>query len=186
MAEEVRIDATEFVKFYKAVSQIDPEIKKALRKHLMSFAKPVVDDVRQAALSIPSSRETGGTRKKKGESLGLRASIAGAVKPDFNGTGRGAVVHIRVSKTRFLAISGRENFSLPYYMEGRRRRPWRHPVFADKGAKGGSWAGAWVEQDEHPFLAITVFKHKDAFHKAMEDAVDETLAALDTAIQKQE
>jgi hypothetical protein len=177
MAEEVKIDATEFVKFYKAVSQIDPEIKKALRKHLMETAKPIVEDVRKAALAIPSSRGTGETRKKKGQSLGLRASIAAAVKSDFNGTGRGAVVHVRVSRTRFLAVSGRENVSLPYYMEGRRRRPWRHPVFGNREN--------WVEQDEHPFLAVTVFKHKEAFMKSMENAVDETLAAIDTAIQKQ-
>ena len=178
MADEaVQIDATEFVKFFKVVSQIDPEIKKALRKHLMDKAKPVVEEVRQAALSIPSSRSAGETRKKKGASLGLRASIAAAVKSDFNGTRRGAVVHIRVSKTRFLAVSGRENTSLPYYMENRRKRPWRHPVFGNREV--------WVEQDKHPFLAVTVFKHKQEFVNSIQAAVDETLAALDSAIQKQ-
>jgi hypothetical protein len=33
--EQVQIDAKAFVGFYKAVSKIEPEIKKALRKHMM-------------------------------------------------------------------------------------------------------------------------------------------------------
>ena len=174
MADDA-IKAEEFVKFYKAVSQIDPELKKALRKHLMSKVAPIVEEVRQAALAIPSNREVGGTRKKKGQTLGLRASLAAAAKADFNGTGRGAVVHIRISKTRFQAVSGKENRSLPHYMEGRRKRPWRHPVFGNKEV--------WVEQSSHPFLGVTVWKNQDKFIKGVSDSVEETIQALDTAMK---
>jgi hypothetical protein len=177
MAEDaVEIDAKAFVGFYKAVSQIDPELKKALRKELMKQATPIVDDVRQAALAIPASREAGATRKKKGTTLGLRASLAAAAKADFNGTGRGAVLHIRISGTRFNSVSGRENRSLPYYMEGRRKRAWRHPVFGNREV--------WVQQEKHPFLGVTVMKHKDEFINAVQASVDETLQALDSVIQK--
>lgn len=176
MAEQPTIDPKEFVKFYKAVGLIEPEIKKALKKNLMSKTAPIVEDVRQAALAIPSSRQSGGTRKKKGSSLGLRASLATAVKADFNPTGRGAVVHIRVSRTRFIEVSGRKA-SLPYYMEGRRKRDWRHPVFGNREN--------WVVQQSHPFLAVTVFKHEQQFINAVEESVAETLRVIDEAIAQQ-
>lgn len=175
MAEQIEIDASQFVSFYKAVSKIDPELKKALRKQLLSKTEPIVNDVRQAALSIPASREAGMTRKKKGVSLGLRASIASSVKSDFNGTGNGAVVNIRVSRTRFMAVSGKAG-SLPARMEGRGR--WRHPVFGNKNV--------WVQQKSHPFLWTTVMKHQQEFIDAVSSSVDETMQALDSVIGKAE
>ncbi|MEI8285889.1 MAG: hypothetical protein WCG15_01180 [Actinomycetes bacterium] len=171
MADQFQIDDKEFVAFYKAVAQVDPELKKALRKKITALAKPIVADVKQAAIAIPSQGgDVGGTRKKKGETLGLRAGLANATKSDFNGTGRGAVVHIRVSSSKFIAATGRPR-SLPYYMEGRRKRKWRHPVFGNKEN--------WVEQSPHPFLAVTVFKHKDSFVDGVADAVNEVLGQID-------
>ena len=174
--EQVQIDAKQFVGFYKAVSKIDSEIKKALRKEMMQKTAPIVEEVRQAALAIPASREAGSTRKKKGQALGLRASLAAAAKADFNGTSKGGVVKIKISSTRFLAVSGRTNRSLPYYVEGRRKRAWRHPVFGN--------TEVWVEQQKHPFLGVTVMKHKQDFTNAVQKAVDETMQALDSVIQK--
>lgn len=176
MADEQVLDAKAFVGFYKAVSKIDPQIKTALRRHIMSKTAPIVEEVRQAALAIPASREAGSTRKKKGSSLGLRASLAAAAKADFNGTSKGGVVKIKISSTRFLSVSGRENRSLPYYVEGRRKRAWRHPVFGN--------TEVWVTQEKHPFLWVTVSKHKQEFVNSVQSAVDETLQALDSVIQK--
>lgn len=177
MAEEaVEINAKEFVGFYKAVSKIDSELKKALRREMVSKTAPIVEEVRQAALAIPASRDAGSTRKKKGQTLGLRASLAAAAKADFNGTSKGGVVKIKISSTRFLSVSGRVNRSLPYYVEGRRKRAWRHPVFGN--------TDVWVEQQKHPFLGVTVMRHKKDFVNAVQGAVDETMKALDSVIQK--
>lgn len=173
MAEQVKIDAKEFVEFYKALAQVDPELKAALRKRLIAFAKPVVEEVKQAEREIPSNREIGEKRKKKGESLGLRASLAAATKADFNGTGRGAVLHIRVSSSRFMAVSGRPR-TIPYYMEGRRKRAWRHPVYGNRDV--------WVEQTKHPFLNVTVFKHQAQFINEVARAVEDTLAQIDSKV----
>lgn len=171
MADQFQIDAKEFAAFYKAVAQVDPELKKALRKTMTTLAKPIVADVKAAELAIPSrGGEAVATRKKKGETLGLRASLANATKSDINATGRGAVVHIRVSSSKFMATSGRPR-SLPYYMEGRRKRKWRHPVFGNKEN--------WVEQSPHPYLAVTVLKHKDSFVDGVADAVNEVLQQID-------
>lgn len=173
MAEEIKCDSTEFIKFYKAVANIDPEVKKQIRKHLMVAAKPIVQDVKNTVLALPSNRALQGTRKKKGESLGLRASVASAAKADFNGTGRGAVAHIRISTTKFMAVSGRSR-TLPYYLEGRRKRAWRHPVFGDREV--------WVAQQPKPYLASTVFKHRDNFEKEVQKAVEEALQVIDNKV----
>ena len=176
MAEkQFEIDAKEFAVFYKAISMTDPELKKSLRKRMLALAKPIVDDVKQAEMNIPSRRDVGDTRKKKGETLGLRASLAAATKADFNGTGRGAVLHIRVSGTRFVSVSGRKR-TLPYYMEGRRKRPWRHPVYGNRNK--------WVQQPSHPFLNVTVMKHEKEFVNQVSKAVEDTLSYIDSKVKQ--
>lgn len=176
MAQQFEIDAKEFAVFYKAISMTDPELKKSLRKRMLSLAKPIVDDVKQAEMNIPSKRgEVKDTRKKKGETLGLRASLAAATKADFNGTGRGAVLHIRVSGTRFVSVSGRKR-TLPYYMEGRRKRPWRHPVYGNRDK--------WVQQPAHPFLNVTVMKREKDFVSEVNKAVEDTLNYIDSKVKQ--
>jgi hypothetical protein len=165
----LEIDATEFAKLTKEISTVAPDFRKAVRKQLKSAIDPVVEEVKQAALNIPASHEVGNTRKKKGENLGLRASIANAVQPVINPTKKGAVAKIKVSTTKFLASSGRPR-TLPYYLEGRRKRAWRHPVFGNREV--------WVSQRPHPFLGVTVSKHKEKFAtnvvQALDDAIQES------------
>ena len=172
---QVTYDSEAFVQFYKALAAVDPDLKKALRKRLMTAAKPVVQEVKQAALAIPASREVAGTRKKKGAALGLRASLAAAAKADFNGTRKGAVVHIRISTTRFMAVSGERPRTLPYYVEQRRKRPWRHPVFGNKEV--------WVQQQGHKFLMPTVIAHKEKFIGEVKNAVDDALNQISTKVK---
>jgi hypothetical protein len=174
MADTFKVDDKELIAFYKALAQFDPELKKALRKQLMILAKPVVAEVKQAELNLPANRELGGTRKKKGATFGLRASLAAATKSDFNGTGRGAALHIRVSTSRFLAVSGRPR-TIPYYMEGRRKREWRHPVFGNKNN--------WVGQKSKPFLGQVVSRNKPAFGMAVEKAVNDVATEIQHKIK---
>ena len=171
---DFKVDSKELVAFYKALAQFDPELKKALRKRLIDLAKPVVAEVKAAELGLPSNREVGGTRKKKGGYLGFRASLAAATKADFNGTGRGAALHVRVSTSRFLAVSGRPR-TLPFYMEGRRKRQWRHPVYGNKDN--------WVGQKPKPFLGEIVSRNKPAFALAVNNAVEDVVKEIQAKIK---
>lgn len=179
----IEVNADEFQKYYKEISRVDAEVRKALRKNLMESAKPVVAAVKQAALAIPSKGgEEVETRKKKGQTLGLRASLAHSIKADLNATGRGAGVHIRVSRSKFAAVSGRPG-GLPYYVDHRYNKKWRHPVFADKGASKGTWTGAWVEQEPHPFLGVTASKYRKQYEEAVSNAIFDALKACDIEIK---
>ena len=171
----VDVSADDFRKYYREISNVDAEMRKALRRRMTEAAKPVVEAVKAAELALPSSSgEVTNTRKKKGERLGLRASLANATKADFNATGRGAGIHIRVSRSKFEAVSGRPG-SLPYLVEGRRKAPWRHPVFARGGATKGTWQGAWVTQKKTPFLGVTIEKYKASFKKEVTEVVTDAV-----------
>ena len=163
----IDIDSAEFAKLVKEVANVEPEFRKSVRKMLKEKADPIVNEVKQAVLSIPSEKGEAQTgRKKRGENQGLRASVAGAVVAEINPTKRGAIAKIRVSTTKFMSASGRPR-TLPYYLEGRRKRAWRHPVFGDREV--------WVNQKPHPFLGVTVVPHKQEFATAVVQALDEAI-----------
>jgi hypothetical protein len=171
----IQVDPNNFATLAKEVIKVDPEFKKALKKRLKTAAQPVVEEVKRAALAIPSKGgDVVASRKKKGENLGLRASLANATVSDINPTKKGAIVKIKVSTSKFMAASGRPR-SITYYIEGRRKRPWKHPVFADAGVMHGEWKGDWVIQDPHPFLAVTILPHKTEFARQVTQALDDAL-----------
>lgn len=169
MAEDIKIDADEFKEYYRAISKIDVELGKEMGKRMRQLAKPIVEEVRQAVLGLPSKGEVGNTRATKGKTLGLRATIAASTKADINKNGRGAAVHIRVSKSKMLAIGGRP-VSVAYYLEGRPKRPWRHPVFGNREN--------WVEQSARPFLGKTIYPHKEQFATEIIQILEDTLNKL--------
>lgn len=174
MADAVKLDSKELLDLYKALGKAHPEVRKALRRQLTVLAKPIVADVKRAELAIPSRKgSASGARKKKGSTLGLRDSLANATKADFATMGEGAAVHIRVSSSKFTSVSGRPR-TIPYYMEGRRKRAWRHPVHGNPNN--------WVTQKGSPFLMGTVRKHKDSFEKACLKAVHEVLDQIDSKV----
>ena len=168
--DDFTIDYKEFGEFYRRMGKISPEVKKQLRKQLTQAAKPVVQAVQNAELNIPAkSGETAAARRKKGEILGLRRSLAAATVSEIKATKNGGAVHIRVSTTRFMSVSGRPR-TVPYYVDGRRKRPWRHPVYGNRNK--------WVTQSPHPFLGVTVLKHKDEFEKQVSSAVLDAIASV--------
>jgi len=174
----IEVKAEEFGDYYKRIGKVDVEIRKALRRRLTAAAKPVVAEVKQAALSIPAK---GGNavvkRRKSGETVGLRASLAMATSSYFYATAKGGGIKIRVSRSKFESVSGRPN-TIPYYVEGRRKRAWKHPVFEKtKGPVTSGNAQNWITQKASPFLGVTVQKHRDAYGK-------EVTAAITDAIKK--
>ena len=172
---EINYDSPDLVKFYKAVKSVDVEAQKALRKRLTATVKPIVQEVRQAALAIPSTHGD----SQSGSTMGLRAGIAAATQSKVNpaNSKKGFSIRIRVSGSTFAAKTGKYR-KLPRYVEGLSKRPWRHPVFATKGTTGGTWSGAWVTQSKHPFLLSTVLPHRkeieEEVSKAFIDAMLET------------
>lgn len=164
------IDRSEFIVFYKSIDAVSPEIQKSMRKRLNVAAKPVVADIKQAVLAIPSKVESGQTQQGYENLFSLRRAIANSVKSRFNGTGKGGVLQIRVSTTDFMALAGRPR-TIPYYLEGRKRR-WRHPVFGNKNN--------WVDQQPHPYLAVTAYKpsNVEIVYNALGLAVEDGLSVV--------
>lgn len=176
--DAIYLSSEDLSKLYKATRKVDKDVAKALRKRITKVAKPIVGEVRQAAMNIPS--KSGEAQKiQKGEmGLGFRQGIAAATESKIYPSNRNSfAVRIRVSGSKFKAKTGKYR-TLPRYMEGlSKRRIWRHPVFAEKGKTAGSWEGQWVDQEPHPFLLPTVLKHKPEVReeviKAFLDALDE-------------
>lgn len=172
----IEVKAEEFGDYYKRIGKVDAEVRKALRRRLTAAAKPVVQDVKQAARSLPSKGgEVSTKRRKKDETVGLRASLALATQSYFYATQKGGGIKIRVSRSKFLAVSGRPN-TIPYYVEGRRKRAWKHPVFEKtKGPVLKGNAENWVTQDPTPFLGETVQKHRAVYAREVTEAINDAI-----------
>lgn len=106
------------------------EIRKQLTRELRVAARPMVPAVRASIRAIPNSG---------GQSSGLRDRMAKATRLRVNTVGRNAGVAVLVDGKKMPA--GQK--ALPSYMEGRNRRPWRHPVFG---------TDTWVTQKPHPYF----------------------------------
>ena len=177
----VTIDGDDWVTLYKRIRHLDNAVGKRLRTELTKAARPARDAVRKAALAIPSK---GGTtekyRKKKGVDhggAGLRQGIAyateikvGVSKPDYFS------LRIRVSGSKFRTATGKPA-TLPRYMEGMSRKPWRHPVFVAEADMPGP-DGSWAAQEPHPYLLETVMQHKPAAIAAVRKAFIEALGDI--------
>lgn len=177
---EMRLNSPDLARFYKQLKDVDKTIARELRAELKRTTKPIVDDVKREALSLPgrsySADDLRYAQEMGGAGLGLRQGLAAATQAQTRALPNGIFIRIRVSGTRFAQATGKYR-KLPRYVEGYSRRKWRHPVFADKGARNGTWTGKWVEQSPSPFLFKTVMKYKD-------DAKRAVLKAFDDAIRK--
>jgi hypothetical protein len=181
MADEsfaIDITSKDYARFYSATRKVEPEITKALRKRLTATAKPITNQVKMAALALPSKQ--GGMAEQGGRGatgLGLRQGIAAATEQKVSPSGRnGLNVRIRVSGSKFADKTGKPR-KLPRYVEGFAKKPWRHPVFAKGGSTKGTWKGAWVVQAKTPFLVETVLPHKEEFRGAVYDAFADAVHA---------
>jgi len=170
----IEVKSRDFAKFNREVGKLDKEVQKAMKVRLRKAIKPVVTEVKTAALALPSGRGKSSIRTKQGQRVSLRAAIAKSVVGKLVSTRKGAGAHIRVQKAKFLAVSGRDNVNLPWYVQGRPKRGWRHPVFGNNMDNPQNWP----MQKATPFLDETVKKHKEAFAKEMNETVFDAHKAL--------
>lgn len=173
----IAIDAKELRSLHRALRDLDKDEARALTKRLRQKAEPIATEVRRAALNLPADAADTETkmRYRKGSQMGLRQGVAYAVETRVSSSAKGGNVRIRVSGTKFAKATGKYR-KLPRYLEGLSKRSWRHPVFADKGARNGTWKGAWVSQQPRPFLLPTVLPHKDEIRKALIEEYLDTFA----------
>lgn len=172
------IDATAFTELNRRLKTFDKKVARALNAKVREVAKPVVNDVKASALRIPTTR-AGEVKDTKGkEGLGLRQGIAYATEFRMFYRKNGAVARIRVSGTKFAAATGKYR-KLPRYVEGMSRKPWRHPVFADKGQTNGKWDGPWAQQDSTPFMVPVVLAAKN---KVRQEIVDVFVNEVNTQL----
>jgi|GEM_PF-4599017 len=164
-----------WAEFQRRTKRMDDELNRSLRKRMTRIARPIALEVRAAALAIPSKGgATQGYRKKKGVTggAGLRQGIAAAVETKSEATKKGNVsLRIRVSGTKFSRATGKPT-SLPRYMEGKSRKPWRHPIFVPEDKMPGE-PGQWAAQSAHPFLLPTVLPHRPDVERAIRLAVED-------------
>jgi hypothetical protein len=166
--------AKDFHRLATRIGKLDKEVQKELKARLKKAAKPVVVEVKAEALGLPSGQGKSSIRVKSGQRIGLRAAIAKSVVAEVKTTRAGAGAHIRVKKKKFLAVSGRNNANLPWYVQGRPKRGWKHPVF------GGNMdhPADWPIQKPSPYLDETVKKHKGDFAKEVNEAFTDALTKV--------
>jgi hypothetical protein len=170
---EVR-DAQDFHRLATRIGKLDNEVKKEMRRKFTKIAKPVVVEVKAAALSLPSGRGKSDIKVKRGSPVGLRSAISRSVGSRSTTTRKGAGLHIRVSTKRFLTLFPQGNRKIPYYVEGRIKRGWKHPVFGQNMDKPENWP----IQKPTPFLTVTAKKHKQEMAKEVNEAFTDALTKV--------
>ena len=182
----INVESKDFANLQRGVGKLDKEVQKAIKARLRKAIKPVVAEVKAEALLLPSGRGKSPIRSKAGQRPSLRVSLSRAVIGELVTTKRGAGAHVRVKKSRFMAISGRDNPNLPWYVEGRpgKRNPrikgsaqrgWKHPVFGHNM----DHPETWPTQSATPFLDATVKKHKEAYAEEVNAAFLDAMEKLD-------
>lgn len=170
MAEPVDVDTRDLARLHRALATVDKQSARNLTTRVRRIAQPIAEQVKRAALATPS-------KGKRGNQPSLREGVARAVEIKTGRPARGVFVRIRVSGTKFEARTGRSR-RLPRYLEGLTKKPWRHPVWPDKGAGKGTWKGVWAVQSSHPYLLPTVLPYKDRVGAAMQDEYLDTFEAI--------
>jgi len=164
----------DFHRLATRIGNLDKEVQKELKARLKKAAKPVVTEVKAEVLSLPSGRGKSSIRVKQGQRVSLRTAIARSVVSEVRTTRKGAGAHIRVKKKKFLAVSGRNNVNLPWYVQGRPKRGWKHPVFGAEMNQPENWP----IQKPSPYLDETVKRHKADFAKEVNEAFTDALTKV--------
>lgn len=152
---EARVTGGEQLKLLAAqLKEADPALKRELRRNFKDAAEPVIGDVQQSILLMPSHHD--GT---------LRAGIARTVTVSTSLTGDG--VAVRVSSLGSRMPPGKE--SLPFHADS--AKGWHHPVFGHEDR--------WVRQYGKPeWFERPVADNAREFQAAAQRSVDEVQRKL--------
>lgn len=126
------------------------------RRRLVRSARPVVAQVKTAALAVEVESSQGGTARPD-SSTNLRARVAAAI--DSAATPGGVTLFVAGYK---IGVNGSR---LAQYLDSEDLPRWRHPVF-------GRRTSAWETQTGQPFFYITIRAAEPRFAAAVESAVD--------------
>lgn len=125
------------------------------RRGLVRAARPVVGQVKTAALAVEVGSSRGGMARPD-TSTNLRVRVAAAV--DSAPTGGGVVLFVAGYK---IGVNGTR---LAQYLDSEDLPRWRHPVFGR--------TTTWVTQTGEPFFYITIRAAEPRFADAVGSAVD--------------
>lgn len=132
------------------------DLQRELRQQIRDEGKPVIRDLRRAAMAVDVSSTRGGRARPRG-STNLRARTAKA-------TGLSTTQNGILIRTRGRRVDAAYP-TLPKYLDstlGRFDR-WRHPVFGHMDV--------WTQQRGEPWFFVTVRRHARAFRRAVFDAI---------------
>ena len=138
------------------------DLKRAMNKEVRLAARPVLADLRAAAMRIPDV--SAARRRDEGS---IRAALARAVRIQSTQSG----VRLIVDKRKMPP--GSEPMVFAFEMP----QGWRHPVFGSGERTRSEWT--WIQQQGHPWFRPTVLRHEHTFRKAVLDAMDETARQLE-------
>lgn len=128
------------------------------RRRLVRAARPVVKEVKTAALAVEVESSQGGTARPD-NSTNLRARVAAAV--DSAATPGGVTLFVAGYK---IGVNGSR---LAQYLDTEDRPRWRHPIFGRRDNPED-----WAEQKGQPFFYVTIRDAEPRFAAAVESAVD--------------
>jgi hypothetical protein len=171
----------------KALRGAPKELRANMRKQIMQAGRPVLDEVKEAARTIPvTSSRGGGARRRqyyatfRSEQAARKAgrdvevAISRAIRRKHGlrqAVANAAKLQIRARGIRFVIDAGSlppSQRSLPRHLDS--EKGWRHPVFGNREE--------WVHQQGRPYFGSTISKRAAEFRRAALTAMDETFRKI--------
>lgn len=135
----------------------DPALKRELRRNFKAAAEPVIGDVQQSILLMPS-RHDGTLRREVAKTVVVRTSFASSG------------VRVQIDSLGQRMPAGKE--SLPFHADS--AKGWRHPVFGHEDR--------WVQQYGKPeWFERPIADNAREFADAAQRSVDEIQRKLGTS-----
>lgn len=183
-AIEIELHALNYMKFRsmaRELRQLGSEgqrLRDEVRRRIALAGNPVVNEVKDAVMSTPSTGTRGGGNAQRRRSAVMRGRLIRVGE-------RGAIARSGLRRSCAAAVTLRQNRSgiaiilranqLP---EGQQRLPkhlnsakgWSHPLFGDKTH--------WYHQPGYPYFDVTIKKSEERFRRACMDAIDKCLAEI--------
>jgi len=176
----VVIKESDFRNLYINTRNIDKKILANMKKELKKAAEPAKKDAQTSVRSLPTT----GTHHLQGAPrprVGLRETIALAMKIGFKSGKKKAGIFIRVDAKMFAILSvnggrtGTKLGKLPRYVDGR-IKVWKHPVFGRNMENPADWP---VQKTKPFWFEKSIGAHKPEFIQAVSKAVENAMKEIE-------